>query len=322
MRLPCGLIALLAALSATAIAQDPAQTLDAPGELEKHFPGQDASRTPAGRLPSPPAPPARPELGQQVDLADADAIRRAWLRTQEPGITFLRPEADDEWTEGDEVELTWETSGPVTHVRIYYYGGRCRLGGRDRGMFSGYVTERAESTGQTTWKVPWVDAISLAVRIAGLGEDGEKLADDERQVRFRPRVMADLREGTLIAVSKRHQRLYFQRDGRIVRQHIVSTAAGGYWTPTMKPGSVDGRRGRMGQVFSKDPYAYSRMYHCVMPYWLAITSSGSHGIHATSPPFYWRLGAPASHGCIRQHRADARVLFGMVNVGTPVYVFQ
>jgi lipoprotein-anchoring transpeptidase ErfK/SrfK len=195
------------------------------------------------------------------------------------------------------------------------------LGGRDRGMFSGYIAERAENASHVTWKVPWVDAISLAVRIAGLDEDGRKLADDERHLRFRPKVLADLTEETLIAVSKTHQRLYFQRDGRIVRQHVVSTAAGGYWTPTMKPGSVDGRRGRMGQVFSKDPHAYSRMYHCAMPYWLAITSTGSHGIHATSPPFYWRLGAPASHGCIRQHRADARILFSMVNVGTPVYVF-
>ncbi len=321
MRTLSGLAALIAAFSATGIAQDPGQTLDVPGEIEKQLPGEDTVRTPAGRLPTPPPPPARPELGQQVDSADAEAIRRAWLRTQEPGVSFLRPEANEEWTEGEEVELAWETSGPISHVRIYYYGGRCRLGGRDRGMFSGYIAEQADNAGHIAWKVPWVDAISLAVRIAGLGEDGEKLADDERQLRFRPKVMAGLTEGTLIAVSKRHQRLYFQREGKIVRQHIVSTAVGGYWTPTMKPGSVDGRRGRMGQVFWKDAYAYSRMYRCAMPYWLAITSTGSHGIHATSPGFYWRLGAPASHGCIRQHRADARVLFGMVNVGTPVYVF-
>lgn len=321
MRTAYGSVALTALLLPTFTAPDLSGPIDVPGEIEKFLPGEGADRTSTGKLPTPPPPPGRADLGRQVDGADAEYIRRAWLRTQEPGITFLQPQANAEWTEGDEVELSWETSGFITHVRIYYYGGRCRLGGRDRGMFSGYVAEQAENTGRATWKVPWVDAISLAVRIAGLGENGEKLVDDERQVRFRPRVMADLEEGTLIAVSKAHQRLYLQRDGKIARQHVVSTAAGGYWTPTMKPGSVDGRRGRMGQVFRKDPYAYSRMYRCAMPYWLAITSSGSHGIHATSPPFYWRLGGPASHGCIRQHRADAQVLFGMVNVGTPVYVF-
>jgi len=57
-----------------------------------------------------------------------------------------------------------------------------------------------------------------------------------------------------------------------------------------------------------------------MLWWMAITSSGSHGIHATSPPFYQYLGEPASHGCIRQHRTDAHTLYEMVDVGTPVYV--
>jgi len=52
-----------------------------------------------------------------------------------------------------------------------------------------------------------------------------------------------------------------------------------------------------------------------------ITSSGSHGIHATSPGYYRYLGRGASHGCVRQHRADAAVLYGLVSVGTPVYVF-
>ena len=58
-----------------------------------------------------------------------------------------------------------------------------------------------------------------------------------------------------------------------------------------------------------------------MPYWLQITASGSHGIHATSPPYYGRLGSPASHGCVRQHKADAQVLYGLVSVGTPVYIY-
>ncbi|MBM3497881.1 MAG: L,D-transpeptidase [Armatimonadetes bacterium] len=320
MRIALGIAALLAAGTAL-LAQDLAQPLDTPGELVKELPG-DAPRTAGGLLPLPPPPPARPELNAAIERADAAAIRKAWLRTQESEIRLLSPGDETEWTEGQEVELTWETSGPVEFVRIYYYGGRCRLGGRDRGQFEGFITEKAPNTGRFAWKMPWVDALSLGVRIAALGEDGGKLAADEGSARFRPKFMAELREkGTLIAISKTRQRLYYQRDGKLVRQHIISTAAGGYWTPIMKPGSYDGRRGAMGRVFGKSPNAWSSQYHCWMPYWMAITASGSHGIHATSPPFYHALGGPASHGCVRQHRADARVLYGMVSVGTPVYVF-
>ncbi|HJN19191.1 MAG TPA: L,D-transpeptidase [Armatimonadota bacterium] len=303
--------------------QDLYQRLDIPGEVEKSLGDDEVSREPSGRLPTPPPPPARPQLARAAVEADADALRRAWLITQTPTISFLGPGPDDEWTEGSDVELAWTTTGPVTDVRIYFYGGRTRLGGRDRGSFEGFITEKAPNTGSYTWKMPWIDAISLGVRIAALDEDGEKLADNEQGVRFRPKVMADLKdEGSLIAISKSRQRLYFQQKDNIARVHIVSTAVGGFWTPTMKPGSTDRRRGRMGQVFGKSGNAWSRMYSCWMPYWMAITSSGSHGIHATSSNFYWKLGRPASHGCIRQHRSDAKILYSMVGVGTPVYIYQ
>ena len=317
------LLAIAGALATFAVGQDLYGRLDAPGELEKALPGDDIGRTESGRLPTPPPPPARPELARAAVEADAEAIRRAWLRTQTSEVTLLSPGADDEWTEGEEITITWETAGPVTHVRLYYYGGRCRLGGRDRGMFGGFIVEEAPNTGTHTWKTPWVDALSMGVRIAGLGEDGEKLAEDERSVRFRPKELAALKDetGTLIGVLKGRQRLYLQKDGKFIRQHMVSTGVGSYWTPPMRPGSTDRRRGRMGQVFRKSGNAWSRAYSCWMPYWLQITSSGSHGIHATSPRYYGRLGGPASHGCIRQHHADAKVLYGLVSVGTPVYVY-
>jgi lipoprotein-anchoring transpeptidase ErfK/SrfK len=77
----------------------------------------------------------------------------------------------------------------------------------------------------------------------------------------------------------------------------------------------------MGKVFRKAPSAWSRSYRVNMPYWLQITSSGSHGIHATSPRYYGRLGSPASAGCVRQHLSDAAKLYSLVSVGTPVYIF-
>jgi len=320
MRIALLLAALLAA-SSPLPAQDLDRPIGVPGEVVKDLPG-DVARTDSGLLPTPPPPPARPELNAAIERADTAAVRKAWLRTQKPGIRLLSPGKDDEWTEAADVEFTWETSGPVEYVRISYCGENCRLGGYERGSFDAYITQKAPNTGRYAWKPPWLDTIEMKVRIAALDGDGVKLASDERVVRFRPKFMAGLKDkGTLIAISKTHQRLYYQRDGKIVRQHIVSTAAGGYWTPVMKPGSYDGRRGAMGQVFDKSPDAWSSQYHCWMPYWMAITASGSHGIHATSPPFYYALGGPASHGCVRQHRNDARILYGMVSVGTAVYVF-
>ncbi|MGQ9730926.1 MAG: L,D-transpeptidase [Candidatus Zipacnadales bacterium] len=313
---------MFVALVAVGPTQELDGPLDKPAELEKTPFADDIMRDPRGKLLLPPPPPARPALMQQIVAADEEVVQQAWLRAQPPSITLLTPQPQTEWTEGESAEITWETTGPISYVRLYYYGDRCRLGGQSRGMFEGFITEKAPNTGRFTWKVPWVDALSLNLRIAGLNENDEKLADDAVGVRFRPRIMANLKDkGTLIAISKTHQRLYLQQAGKIVRQHIISTAAGGYWTPTMKPGSVDGRRGRMGQVFSKSLNAWSSRYHCWMPYWMAITASGSHGIHATSPPFYRALGQPASHGCIRQHHADARVIYSMVPVGTPVYIF-
>ncbi|MCD6360090.1 MAG: L,D-transpeptidase [Armatimonadetes bacterium] len=164
-----------------------------------------------------------------------------------------------------------------------------------------------------------MDTSKLRLRIAGYDADGGLIDAEEIGLQYRPRQLRDL-PPTAIGIIKSRQRLYYFENGKIRRMHIVSTAMPGYWTPLMHPGSYDPRRGRMGQVFYKDPAARSRRYDCWMYYWMAVTSSGSHGIHATSPAFYHRLGRPASHGCIRQHKADARKLFRMVKVGTPVYI--
>ncbi len=238
----------------------------------------------------------------------------------QPSISFTCPAVGDEFVEGSMVTLTWNWTGPVTEVRLYYYGPNTKLGGRSRGNFGELVCGRILNEGTFEWKVPYIDAGWMRLRIAGFNIHGQQIAEFERTVQFRPAEFAGL-SGTYIAISKKHQRLFYYEDDQLKRVHIVSTARPGYRTPEMQPGSYDPRRGRMGQVFYKSWAPRSRQYDCVMPYWMAITSTGSHGIHATSRPFYWRLGRPASHGCVRQHRADAAILFKMVDIGTPVYVF-
>ncbi len=239
----------------------------------------------------------------------------------EPRIRLVWPEPDAEIVEGASVTFQWLSAGPITQVRLYYYYSKCRLAGRSRGNHGELITDKTLNKHQYTWdSVPWVDGKSLRARIAGFDEDGTMIAEDEIGLRYLPNEFTNLPE-QCIAVLKRKQRLYYFADGVIRRMHIVSTARYPYYTPPMHPGAYDRRRGAMGNVFYKDPCAWSRMYECQMPYWMAITSTGSHGIHATSPQYYSRLGSPASHGCVRQHRTDARKLYKMTGVGTPVYVF-
>lgn len=49
---------------------------------------------------------------------------------------------------------------------------------------------------------------------------------------------------------------------------------------------------------------------------------GLNGIHATAPSNYRRLGRPASHGCIRMRRQDARELWAWADPGTQVYLYK
>ncbi len=236
-------------------------------------------------------------------------------------IRVLDPARDGEALEGSESTIRWDWEGPIDKVRLYYSYDRCRLGGRSRGEYGRVIYgQMLPNLGEVPWTIPWMDAVSFRLRIAGYDAEGNRIAADEIGVRYRPAELKDLPRHA-IGIVKKRQRLYYYEDGRVRRMHIISTAAPGYSTPHMQPGSHDRRRGAMGQVFRKAWAPRSRRYNCVMPYWLQITSSGSHGIHATSSRFYYLLGRPASHGCVRQHRADAQALYGLVQVGMPVYVF-
>jgi lipoprotein-anchoring transpeptidase ErfK/SrfK len=300
-----------------------------PGDLTKQYPGDDSdSAAPLAQSPdvtsvTPPEPVEPPATGETGEVLPPNGkppkvipppISKATVR-------ITNPKNDHIAFESGTMTIRWVTTGEIPKVRLYYYGDRTQLGGHSRGDFGVLIADSAPNTGSYTWTVPWVDASAFRLRIAGLDGYGRNAAADEMAVQFRPKEMETIKDQTFILVSKRHQRLWFVKDGHLKRLHIVSTALDGFWTPTMKPGSYDPQRGAMGKVFDKDPAPMSNMYHVIMPWWLQITASGSHGIHATSPRFYDELGGPASHGCVRQHRADAEVLYSQVKVGTPVYVF-
>ncbi|WP_436642205.1 L,D-transpeptidase [Microbaculum sp. FT89] len=78
----------------------------------------------------------------------------------------------------------------------------------------------------------------------------------------------------------------------------VSTARGGYRTPTGKYRPI-----RMHKTY------YSKKYHgSPMPY--SIFFHGGYAIHGTN--YVKSLGRPASHGCVRLHPSNAAALFSLV----------
>ena len=240
---------------------------------------------------------------------------------QEGYIRFTSPSEGDEMLEGQEIAIRWESAGPIEEVSVYFYYERAPLGGESRGTTGDVLfgRQRIPDTGEASWTIPWIDAPAFRLRIAGYDAEDDMVGDDEIGLRFRPAQLADIPDHA-IAIIKDRQRLYYYVDGRIERMHVVSTGIPGKRTPRMQPGDYQPRRGELGKVFLKHPNRWSNAYQVWMPYWIQISSSGSHGIHATSEQYYDRLGTRASAGCIRQHKHDAEILYNMVEVGTPVYI--
>lgn len=99
-----------------------------------------------------------------------------------------------------------------------------------------------------------------------------------------------------IDLSEQRMRVY--QNGFLRYTWKVSTARRGYVTPTGSYGPT-----RMHKMW------YSRKYHMSpMPH--SIFFRGGYAIHGTDA--IKRLGAPASHGCVRLHPEHARMLYGMV----------
>ncbi|MEZ5870526.1 MAG: L,D-transpeptidase [Nitratireductor sp.] len=104
-----------------------------------------------------------------------------------------------------------------------------------------------------------------------------------------------------IDLSEQRMRVY--QNGMLRYTWKVSTARGGYVTPT---GNY--RPTRMHTMW------YSKKYHnSPMPY--SIFFRGGYAIHGTGA--VKALGRPASHGCVRLHPDNARTLFNMVSASGP-----
>ena len=102
----------------------------------------------------------------------------------------------------------------------------------------------------------------------------------------------------LINVNKATQRLTVTVDGAEMYHWPVSTARPGYVTPNgiYRPVRLD--RTWFSKKYHNAPMPYSIFFH------------GGYAIHGSYEAR--DIGHPASHGCIRLHPANARILFKLV----------
>lgn len=113
---------------------------------------------------------------------------------------------------------------------------------------------------------------------------------------LRPLVAQTAELGVLIDLSE--QTMVVEVDGFPAYTWPVSTARAGYRTPTGRFRPI-----RLERVW------YSRKYdNAPMPH--SIFFHGGYAIHGTTE--IRSLGRPVSHGCIRLHPDNARILFGLV----------
>lgn len=112
-----------------------------------------------------------------------------------------------------------------------------------------------------------------------------------------------------VQVVKSVQKLYLYLDGALTDSFLVSTGVKGYLTPDMNTRAS-------GPMFIK--YTSRKFpggnYEGLgnMPY--AVFVKGGYAIHGTTPGNFRKLGTPASHGCIRLHPDNARLLYELVKM--------
>lgn len=153
---------------------------------------------------------------------------------------------------------------------------------------------------KTHWAGPLPDYkhVDWYLRVKAMDPaDGAMLASDV--------VMIHVLPSDCIVVSKQNQTIWSFKDGKISHRYKTSTGEGGYDT---RAGWFD--------VYLRQTLHHSKLYDVDMPY--SLFFSGGQAIHASTA--LRRLGSPASHGCVRLPRRNARALFNESPVGRPVIV--
>lgn len=135
----------------------------------------------------------------------------------------------------------------------------------------------------------------------------------EQAKKFTP---AQITSGKYVDINLSQQIMCTFEDGKLLDCYLVSTGKRGMETP----------KGQFS-IRNKAVRVWSKKYGLYMPYWNAVASDGSFGIHELPewPGGYKEganhLGTPVSHGCIRLGVGPAKIVFDWADIGTPVVIY-
>lgn len=239
---------------------------------------------------------------------------------QEARLTLTGPAAN-QLVEGREYDVTWTGSGIET-VTVVADGSLISLPGSPRGDFNETVVERTTAVpGKAVWRVPFLDTLRFRIRITGYDSHGQPVAEDVRVYRFRPAILRN-RTANGIYIDLRgteKQRLYRLQDNVVTNAYLTSGSRSHYFLPKTRDSAKIHDHYGVFRVIQKYPMYWSNTYSVWMTH--AMRFWKGHFIHGTYPDQYYLLGRPASSGCIRLHRKDAKELYKLTPVGTRVEIF-
>lgn len=225
-----------------------------------------------------------------------------------------------ELVEGQSCLVGWSAGGAET-VDISVCGTRTPLGRQSRGTYEIILAKGVSAAEcEHACTMPWVDSLKCFIKIIGRDGAGKKVGVVQKEYLFRPAIMATRTDdGIYVDLhEKTNQRLYVVNDGTVASAYLCSSSSTYRWLPiTVHPTAPHDHAG-IFKVLKKIELAHSRQFDVDMPWALRYLSG--HFIHATSPNFYKMLGGPASHGCIRLTRDDARALFDAASADMRVEV--
>lgn len=237
----------------------------------------------------------------------------------EPDIALTSP-TNYQLVEGESYDVRWNANG-LKNITIVATGHLTDFPEKPRGDFNEVIARNASGNGGSVrWKVPYLDAVKFKIIAKGYDQDNHKYVTDSKNYTFRPAVLSGRHaDGIYIDVrDEKRQRMYVLKDDRLTHAYLTSgSRANEYYPRNIHPSKPHDHDG-VFSIIEKKPIWHSKLFDVDM-FWAMRYWSG-HFIHGTYPNEYSKLGTPASSGCNRLNREQAKELYDMTPVGTMVEI--
>ncbi|MEG3436120.1 L,D-transpeptidase [Pannus brasiliensis CCIBt3594] len=125
---------------------------------------------------------------------------------------------------------------------------------------------------------------------------------------------------THLILKLKERKVYVYRDDKVLHKFTVAVGKKGWETPTGKFQVRELVRNPVwtnpwtGQTTPPGPNS------ALGERWIGFWTDGKNSIGFHGTPTVNSLGKAASHGCVRMRNSDVKVLFDLVQMGTPVIV--